>query len=264
MTRSVYKWKAAPIHHRWTYGRHFQWTSSAFYLFFSCAAAAAARLLASGNNKNNLISFFFSEYKIQSIYFICRYTYTSILDWTKCKCRFLNVFLLLSFIMWKFTCKQLSEFRADTVRPKMDKILSYRLVMNRPSIDAAEPETIQSVWTREITFLVYNFHNPLVVQFLRKNSFGLFEIFRFINSNSTKCVRKNCKELIIFFFFFVFCFVLFQSTSGCGLPWPEHSMWPPVLLENSILCGGSCEKTGPCKSSCIVSTKWGKIVEIAT
>lgn len=42
-------------------------------------------------------------------------------------------------------------------------------------------------------------------------------------------------------------------TSGCGLPWPEHSMCPPVLLENSILCGGSCENTGPCRSNAAIS-----------
>lgn len=45
----------------------------------------------------------------------------------------------------------------------------------------------------------------------------------------------------------------FSLTSGCGEPWPEHSMWPPVLLENSTLCGGSCEKTGPCRSNSNVS-----------
>lgn len=38
-------------------------------------------------------------------------------------------------------------------------------------------------------------------------------------------------------------------TSGCGEPWPEHSMCPPVLFENSTLWGGSCENTGPCISS---------------
>lgn len=41
-------------------------------------------------------------------------------------------------------------------------------------------------------------------------------------------------------------------TSGCGEPWPEHSICPPVLLENSTLCGGSWENTGPCKSNSYV------------
>lgn len=46
-----------------------------------------------------------------------------------------------------------------------------------------------------------------------------------------------------------------NHTSGWGLPWPEHSTWPPVLLENSIRCGGSCEKTGPCRSSWCVAAR---------
>lgn len=66
-------------------------------------------------------------------------------------------------------------------------------------------------------------------------------------------------------------FCLFGSysnlfTSGCGEPCPEHSIWPPVLLENSTLWGGSCENTGPCKSNSNVSAnkwwKWNKILDI--
>lgn len=44
-------------------------------------------------------------------------------------------------------------------------------------------------------------------------------------------------------------------TSGCGEPCPEHSTFPPVLLLNSILCGGSYENTGPCKSNSNVSAR---------
>lgn len=45
------------------------------------------------------------------------------------------------------------------------------------------------------------------------------------------------------------------NTSGYGLAWPEQSICPPELFENSILYGGSFRNTGPCKSSGLVSEK---------
>lgn len=42
-------------------------------------------------------------------------------------------------------------------------------------------------------------------------------------------------------------------TSGYGFAWPEQWMCPPVLLENSILYGGSWTKIGPCKSNDAIS-----------
>lgn len=156
--------------------------------------------LASGNN-NNLISFSFFLKNIKSN-LLYRQVAGMPPHWIeKMQMSFLESWLFFFYLSWKFTCKQLSEFRADTVRPKMDKILSYRLVMNRPSIDAAEPETIQSVWVREVMFFffVYNFHNPPV--FNLKIYLACLK-FHTINSNNSKCLRKKLQEANHFSFCF--------------------------------------------------------------
>lgn len=137
----------------------------------------------------------------------------------------------------------------------------------------AETKVGNGFWN--FSLVSFETQSRCIIEVLKLNQnwiwkFQLFSKQNYFNRNCTKmssdqftfCEKQ--KRKICSHFKMTYLSNVLLLTSGSGDPWPEHSICPPVLFENSTLCGGSWVNTGPCRSSSYVPAKKKNRIGIKT